>query len=931
MNKWARGPLLILAGLVSILMAAGSGRAQVTGDITTIAGAAADGLTALTTNINGPNGVCVDLAGNLYLTDTANHRVRRVATNGTITTIAGDGFGDDFGFGRFAGDNGPATAASLNAPRGVTVDSLGTVYIADSGNHRIRKVTTGGLITTVAGDGYTSADGSGRFAGDSGAATSASLSGPRGLAVTSDGTIYIADTLNQRIRKVTPTGLISSIVGTGTAGFLGDGAAAVAANVNFPLAVCVDTSGTLYIADTYNHRIRKVTPAGIISTVVGSGTAGFSGDGAAATSARVNFPNSVAVDPSGNLYLTDTSNHRIRKVGVTGLISTLAGDGYLETSGLGRFAGDGGQAIAASLNGPRSVSVDTSGVVYIADTINHRIRKITRDGLIVSVAGSGNDPAAGDGGPATAANLLFPTSVFVYSPDALYIADTANHRIRKIASNGTISTVAGDGFKGADGLGRYGGDGGPATAASFSLPTAIKVDASGAIYVSDAANHRIRKISPTGTITTIAGSGVAGFTGDGAAATTARLSGPRGVFVDHDGNVFIADTSNHRIRRVTPGGIISTIAGNGKPGYSGDGGIATAARLYGPTTLYVDPLGTVYIADTYNHRIRKVTAAGIISTVAGDGFSYSNGSGRFGGDGGVATLASLNYPSDVVLDPGGSLLIADSANHRIRRVATGGVITTIVGDGFTNSDRSGRYGGDGGAATAASTNYPRGLFLDEFGDLSFSDTSNRRIRKVFGDSFPTTEISSPASLTVAEAQGAIKIEWTTTQVPTRLGFNLYRSVQPDTGFTKLNAATITGQTQSFVYIDPQAIKFDQTYYYKLETVDISGATKQFGPISLVVPLAARVELYQNAPNPFNPSTTIRYALTASSKVSLHIYNLLGQEVVTLLNNTPKQAGFDSVAWNGLNSKGQAVASGVYIFRLTTDTGFTLSKQLTLLK
>lgn len=931
MKTWGRYPLLVWTGLLTFVVAVPAVRGQVTGDITTIAGGAGDGNIALATNFSAPNGVCIDRAGNLYIADTANHRVRKVEPDGSQRTIAGDGFGDNFGLGRFAGDGSPAIQASLNAPRGVSVDSLGTVYIADTGNHRIRKVTPDGLITTVAGDGYTNSNGTGRFSGDSGAAVSASLNNPTSLTITSNGTIYIADTSNHRIRKVTPGGIISTVAGTGTAGFLGDGTVATAANLNFPVSVCVDTSGVFYIADTSNHRIRKVALEGIISTVVGSGSAGFSGDGAAATTARVSFPYAVALDRFGSLYLADTGSHRIRKVGVDGLISTLAGDGYADASGPGRFAGDGGQATAASLNGPRSVTVDTAGVVYLADTANHRIRKITPNGVIESVAGSGNDPAAGDGGLATAANLLFPSSVFVYSPDGLYLADTANHRIRKITSGGTISTVAGDGYKGSDGLGRYAGDGGPATAASFSLPTTVQVDLSGAIYVSDTSNHRIRKISPTGTVTTLAGSGVAGFSGDHGTATTARLSGPRGVFVDRYGTVFISDTSNHRIRKVTPGGIITTVAGNGKAGYAGDGGPATEARLYAPTTLYVDPLGTVYIADTYNHRIRKVTPDGMITTVAGDGFSFSNGIGRFTGDGGAATSSSLNYPSDVVLDPSGSLLIADAANHRIRKVAPGGVITTLVGDGFTNSDGSGRYGRDGGVATAASLNFPRGLFLDESGDLHFADTSNKRIRKVFGDSFPTSEIESPASLTVVEAQGAIKIEWTITQTPTKFGFNVYRSAHPDTDFVKLNDATITGQTQAFQYIDPQAVQSGQPYSYKLETIDITGAAKQFGPISITVPTPAEAELYQNAPNPFNPSTTIRFALNAPGKVSLRIYNMLGQEVVTLLNNTPKLAGFDSHSWNGLNSNGESVASGIYVYRLTTDAGFTLSKRLTLLK
>lgn len=322
-----------------------------------------------------------------------------------------------------------------------------------------------------------------------------------------------------------------------------------------------------------------------------------------------------------------------------------------------------------------------------------------------------------------------------------------------------------------------------------------------------------------------------------------------------------------------------------------------------------------------------MTADTVSSQVTGEIITIAGGAG----DGLTALTTNLSAPNGVCVDRSGNLYIADTPNHRVRKVATNGTITTLAGDGFGDNLGFGRFAGDNGPATAASLNAPRGVSVDSLGAVYIADTGNHRIRKVFGESVPASEIESPASLAVVEAEGAIRIEWTITQTATRFGFNVYRSVHPDTGFVKLNDATITGHTQSFAYIDPQAVQFDQPYYYKLETIDISGATKQFGPISTTVPAVATAELYQNAPNPFNPSTTIRFALNAPGKVTFRIYNMLGQEVVTLLNNTPKLAGFDSLSWNGLNSKGESVASGIYVYRLTTDAGFTLSKRLTLLK
>ncbi len=323
------------------------------------------------------------------------------------------------------------------------------------------------------------------FSGDGSAATSAQISGPYGIAIDSAGNLFFADQHNHRIRKVDNSGNISTVAGNGTSGFSGDGSGATSAELASPLGVAVDSSGNLYIADTGNNRIRKVTSGGTISTIAGLDTAGFSGDGAAATSAELSTPVGIAVDSSGNLYIADTGNNRIRKIGTDGNINTIAGDG---TAG---SAGDNGPAAYARLKAPRGVTLDGAGNLYIADADNNRIRKVTTDGTITTVAGSAASGFAGDGGPANAAVLNGPRSVAVDTAGNLYISDYYNSRVRKVAANGTIFTIAGNG------LFAYYGDGGPATDAILNFPLGIAVGSGGKVYISDSANNVIRLLTPS--------------------------------------------------------------------------------------------------------------------------------------------------------------------------------------------------------------------------------------------------------------------------------------------------------------------------------------------------------------------------------------------------------------------------------------------------
>ena len=357
-----------------------------------------------------------------------------------------------------------------------------------------------------------------------------------GLAALSLGWLAVAPAAAQTYSVTTRAGM-------GVMGYSGDGGTAASAQLNFPFGVAVDGSNNLFIADYNNNRIRKVSGAtGVITTVAGTGTIGFGGDGGPATSAHIWAPASVAIDGRGNLFFADNGNNRIRKVSAaTGVITTVAGNST------GGYSGDGGAAISAQLANPNGVAVDGSGNLFIADQGNQRIRKVSATGVITTVAGTGARGYSGDGGPATSAQLADAFGVAADGSGNVFIAEQGNGRIRKVsAATGIITTVAGTGTIG------FGGDGGPATSAQLRSPASVAVDGSGNLFFADQGNQRIRKVSATGVITTVAGTGTRGYSGDGGTATSAQLNSPIGVAVDGNGNVFIADQGNNRIRQLTP-------------------------------------------------------------------------------------------------------------------------------------------------------------------------------------------------------------------------------------------------------------------------------------------------------------------------------------------------------------------------------------------
>ena len=627
----------------------------------------------------------------------------------------------------------------------VVADPSGNLFFGYQ-NSVLRLDAKSSLVTRVAGTG------SAGFSGDGGSATFAQLSFVSGLALDSTGNLYVADFYNHRIRKIT-NGVITTIAGDGTQGFSGDNGPAVHAHLNWPAYLAVDAAGSVYFSDTGNVRVRKVSN-GVITTVAGNGTTGFSGDGGPATNAQFNRLEAVAVDSAGSLYIVDSLNGRIRKVS-NGVITTFAG----KAENQGGPLGDNGPATSVYLVFPTGVATDGAGSVYIS--ASQQILKVT-NGVLTVVAGNGNEGFAGDNGPAANAELDNPQGITLDSAGKLYFVDLQNCRIRKVF-NGIITTAAGTGcfsnasdssgpalnaefstvvpvtvatngdvyfaadnrvFQVSDGLVRSiagngtagsSGDSGPAISAQVDAPGGLAVDSAGSIYLAGM-DFRLRKIT-NGIITTIAGTGVGGFSGDGGPATLARISGGFGVAVDRANNIYFSDPGNSRIRKIA-NGVITTVAGTGVAGSGGDNGPAVGAQLDFPSGLAIDSSGAVYVADSFQHRIRRVSN-GVITTVAG------NGTQGFSGDGGPATSAQLNGPLGVSVDAAGNLYIADTENSRIRKVANG-VITTIAGNGVRT------FSGDNGPATAAGLSVPISLSVDAAGNVYLSDSNRVRVLRPTG-------------------------------------------------------------------------------------------------------------------------------------------------------------------------------------------------------
>src|SRR5271156_4742469 len=590
-----------------------------TGVMNTVAGIAGqcsyngDNKAATSAQLNFPQEVALDGAGNLYIADIGNSLVRRVVLGtGIITTYAGTP-----GTAGFPANNVLATSTPLNGPVAVTADAGGNLFIADQNNDIVCRVdATTKNITIVAGTGTPG------YSGDGGLATAATMRIPDGVAVGTAGNLYIADAMNAAVREgfsaTSPTpGEITTIVGNHTFGFNGDGAVGTSTELTNPFGGLVDpTTGNLWIADYWSNRVRFYTASTkIVTTVVGSGGMG---DGGPATSASLYYPRNPALDGNGNVFFVDAQNNTIRKVSASdGTISKVVGTGIPCPVGTDA-CGDGGLATNAALYMPRTVTALASGNLLVADDGDSRIREVNGStGVITTIVGSGNLCTApfsscGDGGPALSANLNDARAAVLDAAGNLYFADAQDNRVREVDTTGTISTIAGNGPDGTAPIGcpgSYTGDGGPAVDATLSCPAGLDIDSNGNLYVSDTDNNVIRKID-TGSpriITTIVGTGTPGHTGDGGLATNATLNSPLRVSANGAGNLFISDSGNNVIRRVDgTTGIITTFAGNLNFAFAGDGMPALLASFATPDGVVVNDLGNLYVGDLYNNRIRLV-------------------------------------------------------------------------------------------------------------------------------------------------------------------------------------------------------------------------------------------------------------------------------------------------------------------------------------
>ena len=637
--------------------------------IRTVAGNSelADGIPAVDASLDSPYGVAVDADGNVYVSETEDHRVRKIDPLGIITTFAGSRSPG------YSGDGRAAVQAELLGPSGMALDEAGNTYFAEYYSNVVRKVESSGKITTVAGTGRWRLG----YNGDGGLATQAELYRPQGVAVDTASNVYIADSYNHRVRKVDASGTITTLAGTGTQGYSGDGGPATQAQLYRPQGVAVDGASNVYIADSYNNRVRKVDASGTITTLVGTGAWGSSGDGGPATEAQLRVPYGLALDAFGSVYVADVYSHRVRKVDASGTITTLAGTG---TPG---YSGDGGLATEAQFHGPQGVAVDAAANIYVIDNGNGRLRKIDSQGIVATLAGSGDSRYPRTGGPvqADSVSLTSPRGAALDSAGNFFFTDTGS--LWKLTPEATILAVSPLG-------GRF--------------SSGVASDAVGNVYVADTSNSRVQKVDTSGTITTLAVTGTPGFSGDGGPATDAQLRYPYGLAADAVGNVYVSDSYNNRVRKVDLSGTITTLAGTGQAGYSGDGGPATEAQVDFPSALAVDIAGNVYVAE--GSRVRKVIASGTIATLA-----------DFNDLGGA--------PESIAVDESGNVYVGISdygRGDRIGRIhADDGGVDIIAGSGEPGFRGEGVPSGDARLWVA-------GIAVDRSGKVWFTDDGNRRVR-----------------------------------------------------------------------------------------------------------------------------------------------------------------------------------------------------------
>lgn len=648
--------------------------------VTTLAGSpgavssSADG-TGTAAQFASPRGIAVDAAGNVYVADSSNHSIRKITPAGVVTTLAGT-----------PGTAGTvnATPAAFNEPFSLVVDATGTLYVADTNNNAIRKITPAGVVSTLAGgNGSGAVDGTG---------SAAKFHEPRGLALDSAGNLFVADYENNIVRKVTPAGVVTTLAGAAnTPGNVnGQGTAARFMLLN---SIAVDAGGNVYVADAGARALRKISPTGLVTTLAG------------ATPGTFSEPRGVALDASGNIWMSDYGAHTLVKVSAAGVVSKIAGTSF--------SPGTADGTATALFYSPSGMAFDSSNNVVLADTGNHTIRKVTVAGAVTTLAGLAGRSSSVDG-QGTSARFEEPYSI---ATDGTYVflADHSDHSIRKISADGTVTTLAGK-------AGSYGSTDGTGASARFFVPSGIAVDSAGTVVVADTNNSVIRKISPAGVVTTLAGTAKSKGTSDGVGAA-ARFAAPAGVAVDRSGNVYVADSEASTVRKITPSGVVTTLAG-GAYANGFVNGSGTAARFNVPSDLALDSDGNILVLDRNNHAVRKVTPLGEVTTLAGSGTpGLANGKG---------TAAQFSFPSGLTVDSLGNVVVADTDNQVLRKITPSGDVTTLAGS---------RLGSADGTATAAQFYNPKDIAADAQGNFYVADKNNRTVRKLSPTAVPN---SAPA-------------------------------------------------------------------------------------------------------------------------------------------------------------------------------------------
>ncbi len=705
---------------------------------------------------NNPTGAAVDSTGFVYVADSENHRIRKVTPMGVVSTFAGTGTA---GF-----MDGMGNVAKFNFPYGVAVDSADNVYVTDKNNHRIRKITANSMgvveVSTLAGTGSNGfIDGVGDIA---------RFDQPTGIAVDSSGNVYVADSQNHRIRKVTSTGVVSTLAGGGTTGTLCPGTSVTcrdgtgnSVQFNFPHGVAVDSVGFVYVADYGNYRIRKIITEiptinpicmnGVVSTakVFTANTekcvscdSGFGLDGelcreeldpicmnGVVSTAKVftaNTEKCVSCD-SGFGLDGELCREELDPICTNGVVSTAK----VFTANTEKCVScDSGFGLDGELCREELDPICTNGVasmvmVFTANTEkciscnSYYALKNDATCAVVSVntlAGTGTIGSMD--GVGTLAQFKSPSDVAVDSAGNVYVADSSNHLIRKITPAKVVSTFAGSTIGTADGIG---------SSAQFNYPTGVAVDSAGNVYVADNSNHLIRKITPAKVVSTFAGSTIGTADGIG---SSAKFNFPYGVVVDDADHVYVVDYLGHLTRKITTNSMgvveVSTLAGTGINGFAN--GMGNVAKFNFPYGVAVDSAGNVYVADSENHRIRKVTSTGVVSTFAGTGIK-ADGTAGGGFMDGTGASAQFNSPHGIVVDSVGNIYVVDEGNYRIRRITPGGVVSTLAGTGI-KADGTAGGGFMDGAGNVAQFNGPTGVAVDSAGNVYVADTLNYRIRKI---------------------------------------------------------------------------------------------------------------------------------------------------------------------------------------------------------